>query len=91
MFLDTLPNTKVIFIVRNPIGEQITIKRNFIYDWSNFLERLVSDIVQYSSSEQKRRKPVDVNQLIMGRDPNGGHPYYKDLSKGLLMKNQAQK
>ena len=51
----------------------------------------MSDIVQYSSSQQKRREPVDVNQLIMGRDPNGGHPYYRSLSKGLLMRNQAQK
>ena len=28
--LETLPNTKVIFIVRNPIGEQITIKKLYI-------------------------------------------------------------
>ena len=42
----------------------------------------MSDLLHYMSSKKSRGKPVDVNQLIMGQDPNGGHPYYKDLSEG---------
>ena len=45
----------------------------------------MSDLVHYqqhySSESKSRGKPIDVNQLIMGQDPNGGHPYYPDLSE----------
>ncbi len=42
----------------------------------------MSDLVHYQSSEKESKgMPIDVNQLIMGLDPNGGHPYYRDLSE----------
>ena len=41
----------------------------------------MSDLVHYQDSEKSKGKPINVNQLIMGQDPNGGHPYYPDLSE----------
>ena len=79
--LETLPDTKVIFIVRNPIGEPkkgIQIFCYFATFW--FLERLVSDLAQFNKSHKvqwkKWKKPLDINQLIMGQHPNSGDPYY---------------
>merc|ERR1712032_681708 len=57
---ENLPSTKVIFIVRNPIV------------------RLVSDIVHYNSTLKHKsfyRPVLDIDQLIMGRDPDGDRPY----------------
>ena len=54
---------------------------HYSFPYKNVLERLVSDLVHYKTSK-KKKKPFDVNKLILGQDPNGGHPYYKDLSMG---------
>ena len=40
--------------------------------------RLVSDIVHYNTSLKHKsfyRPVLDIDQLIMGRDPDGGRPY----------------
>merc|ERR1712032_806630 len=43
--------------------------------------RLVSDIVHYNTTLQKSRQNVyDIDQLIMGNDPDGGRPYYAHLN-----------
>ena len=76
---ETLPDTKVIFIVRNPIGESKKRNKNLFATFS-FPERLVSDLAQFNKSHKVQwknwEKPLDINQLIMGQHPNSGDPYY---------------
>ena len=60
-----------------------TLSGRTLYSFpKNVLERLVSDLVHYQSGKiRRRRNPFDINKLILGQEPNGGHPYgYKDLS-----------
>ena len=81
----------MIFIVRNPIGRyKEYINRSFMLI-SSFSVRLVSDIVHYNSTLKHKsfyRPVLDIDQLIMGRDPDGDRPY--DAHLGISKRKFSQ-